>query len=325
MEQGGCMKAHFFGCAVFIAMTSHFLPAQVTKLDELTSAAHLNQEGKFSEAVQLTEHMTSSTDSRDDVAGVAWNIRGLALENLGDWDGARRSYETSLEILRSTQAPIKQYASALNNLGSLKADLGDLEESYSLRMRALKLYRSINDHSGVARSSLNLALVALAQRDRKRARRSIAEARKEEALVTDPKQRELAALRSVEAVEYAREGHMTEALNAINDSIKLWSDGHGSNYYLLGTALCLRGQIDASSRNWDQAQADLTRALDILKMNHAPNTKAFFVAEKAYAVVLRAQGNSDEAEQIARDADRGLQELRKRQCTECTISVESFR
>ena len=317
------MKAHLFVCTLLISLTLH---AQVSTVDELTRAAHLNEVGSFSEALRITEHLVgSSATSPDVVSGVAWNVRGLALENLGELDSARRSYETSIEILRATHAPIKQYASALNNLGSLKADLGDLEESSSLRLRALKLYRSVDDHAGAARTSVNLALLALAQRDRKRTRRFLAEAQKEVTLVSNPNTSELAALYNVEAVEDAREGHLDKALNTINNAIELWTASYGSHYYLIATGLCLRGQIHAASRNWDEARVDLVRAINILNINRAVNTKAYFIAERNYAVVLRQQGDSDKAEELASDAKRGLEELRTRQCTGCTVSIESFR
>ena len=316
------MKAHLFGCTFLISLALH---AQVSTIDELTRAAHLNEVGRFSEALQITEPlMASSASSPDVVAGVAWNIRGLALENLGELDRARRSYETSIEILRATHAPVKQYASALNNLGSLKADLGDFEESLSLRLRALKLYRSISDHAGAARTSVNLALLALAQRDRKRTRRFIAEAQREMTLVANPNASELAALYNVEAVEDAREGRLNEALHVVDQALHLWTESYGSQYYLIATGLCLRGQIHSASKSWDEAQADLVRALDILSINHAVNSKAYFIAERNYATVLRQQGDSNKAEKLAGDAKRGLEGLQAKQCTGCSVSVEKL-
>jgi tetratricopeptide (TPR) repeat protein len=321
------MKAQSFGCVLCIGMLTAFpVYAQISEMDRLNSAARLNDRGKFLEALSTVEPLLASSGAAGNVVtGVAWNIRGLALEHLGNLDDARRSYETAIEILHNTRAPIAQYASALDNLGSLKADVGDFEESQSLRLRARQLYQSSNDHAGMARTSVNLALLALARRDKKHTRQFLADAWKEEALVPNPNIGEVAALHNVEAVERFREGHLNEALKAIGQAIRLWTEHYGPQHYLLATGLCLRGQIDAALKNEEVAKADLSHALDILRKNNAMNTRAFFAVEKVYSAVLRSRGEYDEADRLAADANRGFEGLRERRCSGCTISAEGFR
>ena len=81
-----------------------------------------------------------------------------------------------IAILRRMPGQTTQYAAALDNLGSLKADMGQIREARSLRIMARKLYVSIGDHAGTARASSNLALVALAEADEKGAHRHLADA-----------------------------------------------------------------------------------------------------------------------------------------------------
>ncbi len=108
----------------------------------LTRAAALNAEGKFRAAFESVQPLLDPNTQKLDntMAGVAWNIRGLALQNMGNLDEARRSYESAIQILRALPDQKIQYANALDNLGSLEADNGQLNESKVLRIRAMELY-----------------------------------------------------------------------------------------------------------------------------------------------------------------------------------------
>jgi tetratricopeptide (TPR) repeat protein len=310
----------FLGIAVALPLF-----AQSSPRDELALGAQLNDRGQFSEAIRAVEPLLSSQSPSLEAAGIAWNIRGVALENLGDWEGARRSYETAVAMLRARPDQIRQYASALDNLGSLKADMGQWQESRSLRFRAWHLYRSIDDHAGAARASVNLAFVALGQGDRKHAGKFLAEARSEESLVSDPDPSDLAALSAVQALASIRNGHLNEALDAINRAVELWTRRYGPDYYILATGLSLRGQIDSALLMRNNAQADLKRSLDILKTNNEADSRVYFIVERSYASVLRDSGDHDEADKLEADANRGLATLREKECNGCSISAASFR
>jgi tetratricopeptide (TPR) repeat protein len=313
--------------ALFLGITLAFpLCAQAPLADEVARAAALNDQGRFTESMQtITSFFAQERQTEDALAGIAWDLRGVALQNLEDWEGARRSYETAIAILRTKPDQIQQYASALDNLGSLKADMGQLQESRSLRTRARQLFQSVHDHAGTARASINLALVALALRDRKHARQFLADASREESLVPNPGSSDLAALNTAQAIQWARDGRLNDALDAINHAIGLWTDHYGPRYYLLVTGLALRGQIDNQLHKTDDSLADFRRSLDILKTNGVADSQVFFIVESEYATALRDSGEREEAERLESEAKEGIERLKRQQCSECSISAESFR
>jgi hypothetical protein len=153
----------------------------------------------------------------------------------------------------------------------------------------------------------------------------LADASKEEALVSDPTVGDLAALDNAQAIECAREGRFDEGLRAINRAIGLWTVRYGAHYYVLASGLSLRGQIENALHHRAEAKADLSQSLDILRSNHELDSRVYFMAEGAYARVLRDAGQREEANRLAIDADRGLAELRKSACNRCSVSAESFR
>ena len=78
---------------VVAASVASYLCAQQSGLEVLPRAAALNAEGKFRAALELVQPLLDSNSQKLDnaIAGVAWDIRGLALQNLGNLDEARRS------------------------------------------------------------------------------------------------------------------------------------------------------------------------------------------------------------------------------------------
>jgi len=304
-----------------------YLCAQQSKLDVLTRAADLNAEGKFRAAFELVQPLLDSDSQKVDnvIAGVAWNIRGLALQNLGSLDEARRSYESAIKILRAIPDQKIQYANALDNLGSLEADNGQLKESKVLRIRAKDLYDSAGDHAGVARTASSLAVVDLALGNRREARHYLADAFHEEAQVATPDPRNLAWMFGAECLLDEADKNFQAGLDRINRVIDLWTQHYGSNYYLLASAYFIRGRLHHVLGDDLRAEEDLRHSLMLLSNNDEGDSKMYFLVEITYASVLKNSGKKDDASRMESDARAALERLHRQQCGECTISAEGIR
>ena len=230
------MRSRSFATLLVVAAgLVSYLGAQQSSLDVLTRAAALNAEGKFRAAFESVQPLLDPNTQKLDntMAGVAWNIRGLALQNMGNLDEARRSYESAIQILRALPDQKIQYANALDNLGSLEADNGQLNESKVLRLRAMELYDSAGDHAGVARVASSLAVVELALGNRREARDYMAYVSHEESQVATPDPINLAWMFGAECLLDEADGKLQAGLDRINRVIDLWIQYYGSNYYLL--------------------------------------------------------------------------------------------
>jgi tetratricopeptide (TPR) repeat protein len=304
-----------------------YLCAQQSRLDVLTRAAALNAEGKFRAAFELVQPLLDPNTQKLDstVAGVAWNIRGLALQNMGNLDEARRSYESAIKILRALPDQKIQYANALDNLGSLEADNGQLKESRALRLRAKELYDSAGDHAGVARAASSLAILELALGRRKEARDYLADANHEEAQVAVPDPRNLAWILGAECLLDEADGDFQAGLDRINRVIDLWTQDYGSKYYLLASAYSIRGRLYHVLGDDSRAEEDLGHSLMLLSDNGQANSKLYFFVEIVYAKVLKNSGKKDDALRMESNARAALERLRHQQCAGCTISAEGIR
>lgn len=299
--------------------------AEESAMDHIMRAAAFNTGGKFRAAIDEVEPLLQSDtrSANDATTGIAWNIRGLALQSLGDGENARRSYDAAIVILRMRPERRKQYASALDNLGSLEQDSGHFVESRSLRMRAQKIYASLGDRAGVARTFNNLALAAMAQKRPKEAQQRIADAFREESLLPAPDVDDLAAFYGTQALEQERDGKYEPALHAIQRAIEIWTQRYGPEYYLLATGYSLRGRAYDGLRDYHDAIDDMLRSLQLMRSNGESDSRVYFLTEISYAQVLRHAGIKNEAVQTEGGARVALSNLRET-CASCLASAESL-
>ncbi len=295
---------------------------------QVTRAAQLNTEGEFRAALQTIESVTGAEPASlpvGPIVGVAWNVRGLALQNMGDAVRARQSYETAIHMLRNAPASAEQYASALDNLGSLESDAGHLAESRALRLRAKRVYAAAGNHAGVARILSNLALLAIAQRDWKEARRVLADAFEEENLMPNPNKDDLAAFFAALCLVNEREGNSRAALTAIARALDLWTQAHGSRYYLLADGYSLRAEAERAQHDYPCAMDDLRQSLALMREHGQDKSRTFALTEALYARVLRDAGSREEAASVETAARVALANADRGACRTCAISVESLR
>jgi tetratricopeptide (TPR) repeat protein len=321
------MKASSF--ALFLLLMGSLCLRAEELATQVTRAAQLNSDGEFRAALQVIESVTGAerlaSGPVDPIIGVAWNVRGLALQNLGNSAQARRSYETAVHMLRNAPALEGQYAAALDNLGSLESDAGHLAESRALRLRAKDVYSAAGSHAGVARILNNLALLAIAQRDWKEARHDLADAFEEENLMPNPNKDDLAAFFAALCLVNEREGNNRAALTAIARALDLWTEVHGSHYYLLADGYSLRANAERAQHDYSCAMDDLRHALALMREHGQDRSRAFALTETLYAGVLRDAGSREEAANVETAARTALANADRGSCHACTVSAESLR
>jgi tetratricopeptide (TPR) repeat protein len=149
---------------ILLLSTAYPLVAQIKPAHWLTKASALEIEGKPAQAtVELRELLNSG--SLDTLGSCkAWNILGLAYEDMGEFALSQRAYEESLRILRDLPDNLRDYAMAIDDFGGLYVAISQFEAADKMRTRALSIYERLADHAGIARASCDLATTAFGQK-----------------------------------------------------------------------------------------------------------------------------------------------------------------
>jgi tetratricopeptide (TPR) repeat protein len=197
----------------------------------------------------------------------------------------------------------------LNNYARTLVELGRIDEAAEVAARAYREAGRLGNQSAIFENRLWSARVYLAQHDLPRADAALDEA---EPLMHKllPAGHYVFAVLSAERALIASERHdLGAARKLIDEAIKIaeqQSQRGGSPFVPL--YLIYRADIELSAEQPSPAEADLHRALDLLRVDAQPGDYSVYVgrAELILARVLSSEGNLPEAHREAELAVRQL-------------------
>jgi tetratricopeptide (TPR) repeat protein len=300
--------------------------AQKSASESIVRAFDLWSGGQPKAAIAILEPLLQAGFRFDDPRdpGVAWNILGQAYVDLDRFAEARQAYRHAIEILRLIPSARAQYASTLDSVGMLDESEGQRDSAKALCEKARRIYAELGNSTGVAVTSVNLAVIALGRNDFKAARRSL-----ETAIQAQPatamKVDDLAAVDAVKSALALHDCNGEEAIAMAQQAIDLWTQAHGPGYFLLSNGYLLRAQALANSGDYVRAIRDAQHALALAETAIGRNTIDFLTAEGVYARILQASGAKQEGSRMAKEAGSALADLERRQCSRCTIDASGFR
>jgi tetratricopeptide (TPR) repeat protein len=289
-------------------------------------AYQLWRSGHSAAAIAQLEPFLQTDPSMPDEQGrgIAWTILGSSYLDVERFPDARRAYERALAILKPLPDGRKQYASALDSLGTLEQSLGHTQTARSLCSKAQHVYEELGNHYGLAITATNLANIAFVEADFKTARRFVARATEEKQLTTGMREDDIAALDVVRSAVALHDGKTEEAMTAVQEAISLWERAYGRDYFMLPDGYLLLAQVLAKSGDRARAMDDAGQGLARAEALWGKNSIGYLSAEAAYARVLRLCGEKKEARRLANESSHALAVLEQQQCGGCTVNANSF-
>jgi tetratricopeptide (TPR) repeat protein len=256
--------------------------------------------------------------------GKAWNLLGAAYQDNGMFREARHCHETAIGILRAVPNAKQELASALDNLGSVENAIGTPESSRSLRESAHRLYAELGDHAGLARTSNNLAVIAIHQEDfmaaKRYAKSAMEYARRAQALDDDDR----AALASVSGTIAMHNGDPRTATEYFSGAIAAWTQKHGEQYWMVGLGYSLRAQAYGEISEQRQAFSDMDRALEVEANSVGKGASLYWRTELLHAGLLRKFGDNATAARLEQTSKTALAQVERTQCAGCVMTVAGF-
>ncbi len=301
------------------------LSAQESPRQQLALALALEREGRPEPAMAALRALLDSKSLDDREAGEGWNILGLTYKDQGDFAASQRAFELSIHLLERAPDHTREYGMALDNFGGLLLARGQPDAARKVREKALHVYQKTNDHTGMAIACSDLAGLALTQNALRRSRKYLERARKEEQLATDLDDDNRAAISSMQGWLALLDGDAAAAASAYQQSLDLWKQRHGGEHSSTGWGYVLLGNAKAETGDFASALADMQKGLAVLDRTLGRQSARYLTAEIAYSCVLERTGARSEALRMKTDAERGLQDLHRSQCSGCTLSAAAFR
>ena len=291
----------------------------------IVRAYALEEHGQLAEAEAIVRPLVDSGELQGAELGRAWTVLGLAYTDQGAFSSAQPAYEHAISILQPLPERAQDYASALDNFGQLYRAMEQLQTAIDLRLKALRVYEQIGDHSGIARVCNNLASLALEQRDMKKAKKYLERSAEEMKIATALDDDDVGAVYSMQAAFAGLNGNIQAEIDGYEHAMQIWRRAHREDHPNTGWGYILLGRAHADAGRTAEAAKEMQQGLAILDRTLGRGSRHYLEAELAYSRLLDEIGAHDAAARLRTADEASLKALSQKQCVGCTITIDALR
>ena len=310
---------------ISVVLSFQLLHAQSDILAKLLDAEKLWNKGEYGQALGILEPLARSSGSESPDLGRVWILLGSLYQDLGRFPEAQRVYQSAISLYKSQPDRQREEVVALDNLGSLYLEMGQLEMSKRLRLKVLQLAQASGNHATLARICNNLTAVAVRQRDLDEARRWLSHAFAEIKLAPKVGADDLAAIHSNAGWLSMHNHDYEQASQHYELALQSLIEQHGTNHPLTGWGYVARGRARALMGNAGQGLEDVEMGLAIIEKTVGTDVPVYFSARLAYADALSVAGSKKEAKEIRSITKRSIESFTHSTSSVYAISADAFR
>jgi tetratricopeptide (TPR) repeat protein len=310
--------------AVLSAIAGYPLFAQMSPAQQLRQASRMEKENRPVSAISEINALLDSQSLDSPGAGKAWNILGLAYEDLGEFSLSQHAFEESIRILKSNP-DVRNYATALNDFGGMYLAMGQSDIAEKMKLKALGLYEEVDDHGGIVRASYDLAQVAFSCGKVPAGAKYLERAIKGAQTASDLDDDDWAAIASLQGWLAQNNGNYAMSIAKYEQALELWRKLHGEMHPDTGWGLVLLGAADDEGGESIAGLAEIKQGVTILGRTLGTKNLRYLLVQVTYARLLDAEGFHAEAAQIKAATEPTLREIYRQQCAGCTVSATARR
>ena len=310
---------------ISVVLSFQLLHAQSDILAKLHDAAELWNKGEYGQALGILEPLSRSSGSESPENGGIWILLGTIYQDQGRFPEAQRAYQSAISLCKGQPDRQREEEVALDNLGSLYLEMGQLEMSKRLRLKVLRLAQTEGNHATLARIYNNLTAIAVRQRDLDEARRWLSHAFAEVKLAPKVGADDLAAIHSNAGWLSMHNHDYEQASQHYELALQSLIEQHGTNHPLTGWGYVARGRARALMGNAGQGLEDVEMGLAIIEKTVGTDVPVYFSARLAYADALSATGSRKEAKAIRSTTKRSIDSFMHSTSSAYAISADAFR
>ncbi|MEM7712294.1 MAG: CHAT domain-containing protein [Cyanobacteria bacterium P01_A01_bin.68] len=124
----------------------------------LQKGKQLYEEGKLNQAVEVLEMDVKEFEKKRELGNQAraYNYLSITYQDLGNWEAAKKAINQALILVEKVDDSFL-YAQVLNTQGSLHFKTGNTETALNTWKEAEKVYRKLDDVTGITLSQINQA------------------------------------------------------------------------------------------------------------------------------------------------------------------------
>jgi tetratricopeptide (TPR) repeat protein len=263
----------------------------------------------------------------DSKLGYLWSTLATAYQDGSDGAHALSAFERALQLLGKDAKDRANYATTLDNLGSLYLQYGRVSEAEVVRRRALTIRKEIGDPMGIAHSEQHVAEVELAKHRFKEAEKGARAALAMEAAAgSDPVNvsMELSALVTLTFAECMR-SKPEDALQDAERAMKLVESAFPNDTVERAHVSMALGFAEWKAGNTVEAESRMQEGMRVLRERLGMRSPVLLAAMYEYSWFLKGTGRGEELEAVQKQIDAMREEGVLRSCKDCSVSAYALK
>lgn len=299
--------------------------AQADPDARVTRAYALELQNQSAKALALIRPLVNTGAFQGAELGKAWTVLGRAYTDENEFREAQHAYEQAISILQPMAENVRDYATAISSFADFYRVEGQFQVSVDLRLKALRIYKNVGDHAGIAITSDALADLALRQGQMKEGKKYYKQVADEMKAGTELSDDNLATILTTQAQIARVGGNPSAAIAAYEHALQILKRLHEADHPTVAWEYMLLGIAYADTNNFEDALREMRLGLSILDRTWGHKDTRYLEAEIAYCRVLDRSGDHEPAALLRTADEATLRELKRAQCVRCTISAEALR
>jgi hypothetical protein len=281
--------------------------------------------GPWKKIAQEAEKIRQSEQSGVDVLtlGRMWGHLGEDYEDAGEFDKAESAYNHALQLLGQSPETAKDYAAALDNLGSMYLAMHNNAAAERCRKRALSVRETTGDKVEIARGKSLLAETYLMEHKYKEAQQMAVEAYGEMVSLKDSDNEIVATLVTLTFAS-SENGQRDYAVERGRDAKSLALAVLPADCLEIGETRMALGYAEWKAGIADGPAEEMQEGIRVLRKWTTAGHPYVVGAMTLYAAYLKAVHRKVEAKQVAEQARVEMSRL-PGACVDCTVSVYGLR
>jgi tetratricopeptide (TPR) repeat protein len=256
--------------------------------------------------------------------GRLWAVLASDYEADAEFSKAEAAYNQALQLLRAAPDGAADYATVLDNLGSLYILMGDFDAAGNSCKHSLAVREQVGNQLEIARGEAHLAEVDVAKHRFKEAQRESSRAYEAMVALHDATSHDMATALITLTYASSLQGKGADAVASAEKALTIVRAALPANSLLTGEAHIAFGIAKWKAGAKEGAEPEMRAGLEILRAEMPTGHPEFIAALEQYRKFLGAMHREQEAKQVAAEETQ-LAKERSRGCDNCTVSVYGLR
>jgi tetratricopeptide (TPR) repeat protein len=256
--------------------------------------------------------------------GYLWATLAASYQDAADAEKALAAYEHALQLLATDPKAKANYATALDNMGSLYLEYRQIAEAEKVRKRALAIRQEIGNPLEIGWSEEHMAEIALVKhrfKDAEKGARSAFETLSRSGHDVSSEVASLVILTYAECMQSRPEEGLREAERAM----RLAENGLAAGSVERANVSMTLGFAQWKTRSVAEAERSMQDGLRILRVRLGNTSPILRAAMYEYRDFLKAMHRGPEVTAIEKQITAMTPQATKRSCAGCTVSVHVLR